>query len=75
MIRYKKIEIDTTIIDEVVCDKCGKHFNDEFELQEFHHINFIGGYSSIFGDEYHITCNICQYCLFDMIKDIYKIIN
>jgi len=56
------------------CDICGMECTEEsqgmnydLELQEFHHIGFYGGYSSVFGDCNHITCDICQKCLHKMI--------
>jgi hypothetical protein len=50
----------------IVCDICHKTFdyeNDIFEVQEFHHIRFTGGYGSVFGDESEVECDICQHCL------------
>lgn len=60
----------------LVCDKCKKEYNydtesemDLFEIQEFLHIDFIGGFFSVFGDGLRIKADICQYCLYEMIKD------
>jgi len=61
---------------EKTCDKCGKTFtldDDILEFQEFHHIRFTGGYGSVFGDGSEVECDICQYCLLEMIKDIFRI--
>lgn len=55
------------------CDKCKKEFDyevDIFEIQEFHHIHFVGGYGSVFGDETHVQCDLCQRCLMEIIGDI-----
>jgi len=56
----------------VQCDICGKVYDDTLELQEFHYIQFIGGYGSIFGDGLGIQCDVCQYCLHKIIKGKYK---
>ena len=59
----------------ITCDVCGKKTleNDVFELQEMQNINFIGGYTSIFGDGIEIDLDICQFCLKERLGDvIYK---
>lgn len=70
MISYKHATVE--VPSEITCDICGKTYNmdrnenepeDDFEIQEFHHINFTGGYTSVFGDENKVTCDICQHCL------------
>ncbi len=60
----------------ITCDKCTKVYmveDDEkdcrLEIQEFHTIRFRGGYGSVFGDETEVQCDICQHCLYEMIKD------
>ena len=52
-------------IESITCDKCGipYDYSDTFEIQEFHHINFRGGYGSDFGDGTQVNCDLCQYCL------------
>jgi hypothetical protein len=55
-----------TYITAYICDVCGKEFNfedDIFETQEMVHINFTGGYGSIFGDGDTMRLDICQHCL------------
>lgn len=44
--------------------------NDYIEIQEFHHVDFIGGYGSVFGDETRVRCDICQHCLHGMIGGV-----
>lgn len=76
MIEYKNISIEKRVPVSITCDKCKKKFDieeDVMEVQEFHHINFTGGYGSAFGDMEHILCNICQDCLYELIKDFYRI--
>lgn len=73
MITYK--EIATSVADDIICDICGKKYNvleDDFEAQEFHHINFIGGYDSVFGDGNQVTCDICQHCLKEILGKYLK---
>ena len=58
----------------IKCDTCGKSFTegileDDFEIQEMHHINFIGGYTSVFGDGQRVKLDICQRCLLSIIGD------
>ena len=59
----------------LTCDKCKKSFTegileDDFEIQEFLKINFIGGYTSIFGDTRKVKLDICQHCLKTLIGDL-----
>ena len=74
MINYKKVvETKENLVPEsYVCDKCGKILTDTMEIQEMHFIRFTGGYSSIFGDCSTIECDLCQECLMEMIKGIYR---
>ncbi len=72
----KKTQTTELKLLAIVCDKCKKVYTVEddekdcrLEIQEFHRIEFTGGYSSIFGDETKVECDICQHCLHDMIKD------
>jgi hypothetical protein len=67
MIKYRESPSIKYTIESIICDLCGKEY-DDFEIQEFHHIDFIGGYKSIFGDEEHVCKDICQYCLFEILN-------
>jgi len=53
------------VVSSVVCDVCQKEYDaDDFvEMQEFHHIDFVGGYGSVFEDMSRYNCDICQHCL------------
>ena len=68
MIEYeiKKEEVKTP--KTITCDCCKVTYyydkpEDMFEVQEFHYINFIAGYGSIFGDDCRISLDMCQHCL------------
>jgi hypothetical protein len=62
-------------VQSMICDVCKKEYkpDDIFELQEFHHIRFTGGYGSVFGDEADVECDICQHCLLKMIGEYARI--
>ena len=64
--RIMKIEVTG-----YMCDRCKKVYDvtDIFERQEFHHIEFTGGYGSVFGDENTVVADICQYCLKQLIGE------
>lgn len=72
MIKYKQVLKTVEEKTTIQCDVCKKEYsiedmNDCFEIQEFHHICFCGGYDSVFGDGNTIECDICQYCLKELI--------
>jgi len=69
----KMTAIETTTA--IICDKCGKQYDADniMELQEFHHVRFTGGYLSAFGDMNSVECDLCQYCLKEMIGDFCRI--
>ena len=61
-----------TVTTGITCDRCKKTYDvdDYLEIQEFHCIDFTGGYGSVFGDMFKVECDICQHCLKEMIGDI-----
>ena len=71
MINYKEEKITETkkILKSITCDKCGEDYTDTLEVQEFHRIQFVGGYASVFGDETKIEADICQHCLYKYIEN------
>jgi hypothetical protein len=77
LIQYEQRKITTSVAKTVECDKCHKVYDvdDVFEVQEFHHIRFTGGYASVFGDETTIECDLCQHCLKELIGDFCRRIN
>jgi hypothetical protein len=68
----KKVSVEIDELVSIKCDKCEKVYDDTYEMQEFHYINFVGGYSSIFGDGARIRCDICQHCLRTMLHGSYR---
>jgi hypothetical protein len=74
MIIYKTEMQEQKTVDSLVCDVCSRKYcyqnnEDVMEIQEFHHIRFRGGYSSVFGDDVIMKADICQHCLKDKIGD------
>jgi hypothetical protein len=75
MIKYRTVIKKSKVkyFENFICDKCKKELNeDDIDLQETYSIKFTGGYTSIFGDETKVSCDLCQHCLFEMIGDICK---
>jgi hypothetical protein len=74
---YKTELVQTQEPESITCDCCGKtysfHGHDLVEAQEFHSIDFGGGFGSIFGDMNNVTADICQHCLKDRLGDVLKI--
>ncbi len=70
MIKYKQVQKMAEEPEAVVCDVCKAEFAaDGLETQEFHHVQFTGGYGSIFGDGMIVECDICQHCLKSLIGE------
>ena len=72
----KKI-VSQEIVTGFTCDRCKKSVSAEninieqsIVIHEALHINFVGGYSSIFGDGIRVECDLCQECFYDFIIDI-----
>jgi len=67
MIKQKEIQVTKKVDVAIVCDVCKKEFENISEnipeTQEFTHIRFTGGFSSVFGDMSTFACDICQDCL------------
>jgi len=72
MIKTKTEMKEVEVIEKVLCDKCKKEIMDILEWQEMLHIDFVGGYSSVFGDGTRVQCNLCQYCLKELINNFYQ---
>ena len=68
-----------TEVTHIVCDKCGREMDiemqDDLEFQESVHIEFVGGYSSVFGDGAHCKLDLCQHCLNEVVGEYIRIVN
>ena len=69
MINVKSKRIMVKEVASYTCDVCGITDDNDMDMQEYHRVDFIGGYKSIFGDGAHIRCDICQRCLLKLIGD------
>jgi hypothetical protein len=72
--KTETIEVENQVPESISCDVCKTKYyygdlQDDMQIQEFHHIRFIGGYDSIFGDGVPIQCDICQKCLKEKLGD------
>lgn len=86
---YVEQAVPQKVIVSVECDKCHKVYHrgeektidgvpywncrDSFETDEFHHIDFVGGTGSDFGDGSRVECDLCQYCLKEFIGDFCRV--
>ena len=71
-------KVDTLAVEAVVCDRCKKRYHNHDsdchdEIQEFVHINAVGGYGSVFGDGHHIQCELCQTCVKELLGPYLRI--
>jgi hypothetical protein len=69
---FKTVKVTEETVEAVVCDKCKRRTikDDYAEFQEYHHIHFTGGYGSIFGDGITVKVDLCQHCLYEMVKGL-----
>lgn len=66
MRKYKKETQEVLVVETITCDCCKQEFDtkkDFLEIQEMHHISFVGGFGSVFGDNNEVKCDLCQKCL------------
>jgi hypothetical protein len=66
MKKFEKIMAKS--LSALTCDCCGREAVvgvDDYEMQAFVSLDFVGGYQSVFGDGNHVTLDICQCCLKD----------
>lgn len=75
MRHFTTVQTPVLTANGFTCDCCKKKVagNDVFETQEAHHIEFTGGYGSVFGDGATIQCDLCQDCLHTMIKSYMRV--
>ncbi|MEX1666773.1 hypothetical protein [Zhongshania arctica] len=74
MATTNKIAIDIEEVTSMTCDSCKKIFENPIEIQEFQCILKTAGYGSIFGDGAAVHCDLCQYCLRDMLGPFLKVV-
>jgi hypothetical protein len=76
MIKYVEEKQILKIPMSITCDVCKKEYlykKDIGEIEEFHHVDFVGGYSSVFGDDMRVACDICQHCLKNLIGEYCRV--
>jgi len=57
------------VVSKIFCDRCKKEIIESFERQEIYYIQFVGGFTSVFGDGVEVHCDLCQHCLKELIGD------
>lgn len=75
MKKFKEVQVTKQALESLQCDICQKEYGpqDFLDTQEFLHINFVGGFGSIFGDMNRVHADICQDCLKDKLGEYLKI--
>jgi hypothetical protein len=69
----KKI-ISVEAVSHVICDRCGSTADvEDMEAQEYLHVNFTGGYSSVFGDGSEVRLDLCQNCVRDTLGGLLRV--
>lgn len=62
------------VVTGFTCDRCATKVGvEDMAHQEGHHIAFVGGYTSVFGDGVKVDCDLCQDCLKALIKDFCRV--
>ena len=72
MIEYDIEKVEKKTPKSITCDVCKTKYccgDDDMEIQEFTHLRFIGGFSSIFGDGVQMKGDICQHCIKDKLGE------
>jgi len=75
MIHTKDVPTTYKQITSIECDKCKKVYDDIMNIQEFIHIDFTGGYSSVWGDMNTVEVDLCQNCGLEMFEKIARVKN
>ncbi|TIC78485.1 hypothetical protein [Crenobacter intestini] len=64
---FQRIQREVTVLTQCRCDRCGLPLAGEgadvFEAQEALHVDFVGGYGSVFGDGDRVCGDFCQACV------------
>ncbi|MRR54265.1 MAG: hypothetical protein EG822_07110 [Deltaproteobacteria bacterium] len=62
LIRRKEL-LNTEVIQQIVCDRCGRTASPkDAEYEEFIQIRHRGGYASVIGDGTNWSLDVCQHC-------------
>lgn len=79
MIKQKEIQQTIKVDTHIICDVCKKEYSNTTEniaeLQEFKHLRFTGGFSSVFGDMVDNELDICQHCLKEKLGQFFRQVN
>jgi len=72
-ILYKNEVNEMLVPFKKVCNRCGKEISRDDEdawidWQEFFHIDFCGGYGSVWGDGTSVSIDLCQECSLEILK-------
>jgi hypothetical protein len=69
VIIYKTITTKVSVVEDIICDKCGKSCIGECGNFCGVKIECVGGYDSpVFEDESEITYHVCEHCISTWIK-------
>lgn len=66
----EKIEVDKEVLDDIICNKCGRSCKDSSEMnyEGLLEISVEGGYASILGDTVKYTFSLCEECLKELFE-------
>ena len=77
MIYFEEVQETKNKLVSKECDKCHKIYknvkDDLYEIQEFLHVRFTGGYGSILGDGANIESDLCQNCVKEVLGPYLRI--
>ena len=76
MITRSEVPVTEERIVSVTCDKCDKILTpeDSVEWNEGHMFEVVGGYGSVFGDGMVLSFDLCQNCLYELVKPFARVI-
>jgi hypothetical protein len=68
--RKVKREIEETVVDDVLCNKCGESCFDKYEMnfEGLIEAHLCGGYGSKIGDSVEIEFSLCETCLLELFE-------
>lgn len=70
MIKSHRIEklIEEEVVDDIICNKCGKSCKGGYNFEGLLEIKIMGGYGSLLGDMETYEFSICETCLQSMFE-------